>query len=81
MAIDLTVSLNDAEQALLFEITNIENPTATSTEKREWAEATAKNGLRHELWRIKGEQVRDQQAAERVAERDEFNAQWPEVDV
>lgn len=81
MAIDLTVSLNDTEQALLFEITNIENPDATNAEKRAWAEATAKNGLRHELWRIKGEQVREQQAAERVAEQEDFNAQWPESSV
>ena len=77
MAINLTVSLNDQEQALLFEITNIENPDATNAEKRAWAEATAKDGLRNELWRIKGEQVRDQQAQERVAEQNDFNAQWP----
>lgn len=77
MAIDLTVSLNDQEQQLLFDITNIENPNATNAEKRAWAEATAKDGLRNELWRIKGEQVRDQQAQERITEQQAFNAQWP----
>ena len=64
MAIDLTVSLTDAEQAMVQALALRDAPGATQAQIKTWAEKQCKNGLRSvvlQRWRETGQE--DQNAA------------------
>jgi hypothetical protein len=46
MAVTLSVTLTDAEQAKLLEIASVLYPSATPAQVKSWAEKNAKTGLR-----------------------------------
>jgi hypothetical protein len=64
MAIDLTVALTDAEQAIVTAVAEIVAPGATPLQVKEWAEAECKRALRSKVLDLK--RVADEDA-ERIA--------------
>lgn len=81
MAQEITIMLSDSEAALMIELAEAELPDSTGLEKRSWAEAVAKSGLREECARVKMRQVREAEVANRHAEREDFNTDFPEVEI
>lgn len=59
MAVDLTVSLTDTEQAVVQAVALQVNPAATAPQIKAWAEKFCKQQLRNEVLRIKKQNDED----------------------
>jgi hypothetical protein len=80
MAVNLTIALTDAEQAVMEEIATYYKPGATAAEKKAWAEKAAKNGLRQRVIELQNRRVQEEAQATRDAENVTLNTGWPTVD-
>jgi hypothetical protein len=64
MAIDLTVSLTDAEQAAIEQVAHVVAPGASPAIVKQWAETKAKEGLRQAVVDIYGRRLRSESQAQ-----------------
>lgn len=79
MAIDLTVSLTETEQAVVQAVALVQDPNLTGPQIKAWAEKFCKQQLRAEVLRIKKQQDEDADRAA-VAARIEADAtNFPKV--
>lgn len=79
MAIDLTVSLTDTEQAIVQAVALKEQPGATAAQIKAWAEKFCKSQLRSEILRIKKQQDEDADRAAAAARTDADVTNFPKV--
>jgi hypothetical protein len=79
MAIDLTVSLTDTEQAVVQAVALRVNPAATGPEIKSWAEKFCKTQLRREVLRIKAQYDEDADRAAVAARTEADSANFPKV--
>lgn len=78
MAINLTVALNDSEQAKLAEVAALVAPGASPAQVKAWAEKTAKEALRQVvIERARDARRESENEARRTAEAADAAA-WPE---
>ena len=76
MAVDLTVSLTDEEQAIVSEMADYFRPGATNAEIKAWAEKAAKNGLRQRVIELQNRRAQEAAQATRSAENATLNTDW-----
>lgn len=79
MAIDLTISLTDTEQAVVQAVALRENPSATGPQIKAWAEKFCKQQLRNEVLRIKRAQDEDDDRAAAAARVEADATNFPRV--
>jgi hypothetical protein len=80
MAINLTVALTDAEQAVVEEIAALTVPGASATQIKAWAEKKAKAGLRQAVLDVKQRLILDEANATRAAAEAALYAGFPDPD-
>jgi hypothetical protein len=78
MAINLTVSLTDAEQAVVEEIAALAAPGASPAQIKAWAEKKAKAGLRAAVFEVKQRLILDQANAARGAQEQALYVAFPD---
>lgn len=79
MAVDLTVSLTDTEQAVVQAVALREQPDATPAQIKAWAEKFCKQQLRNEVLRIKRQQDEDDDRAAAAARAEADATNFPRV--
>jgi hypothetical protein len=79
MAIDLTVSLTDTEQAVVQAVALVQQPGATGPEIKSWAEKFCKQQLRAEVLRLKKQQDEDADRAAAAARLTADSTNFPKV--
>jgi hypothetical protein len=78
MAINLTVALTDAEQAVVEEVAALAAPGATALQIKAWAEQKAKAGLRQAVLDVKQRLIFDEANAARGVQEQSLYAAFPE---
>jgi hypothetical protein len=78
MAINLTVALTDAEQAVVEEVAAIAAPGATAAQIKAWAEQKAKAGLRQAVLDVKQRVIFDEANVARATAEAALYAGFPD---
>jgi hypothetical protein len=78
MAINLTVALTDAEQAVVEEVAALAVPGASPAQIKAWAERKSKAGLRQAVLDVKQRLILDQANATRAAAEASLYAGFPD---
>jgi hypothetical protein len=80
MAINLTVALTDAEQAVVTAVAGRVAPGATAAQVKAWAEKQAKIGLRHAVLAHRAAFDEAEEVAARIARETEALTGFPDPD-
>jgi hypothetical protein len=80
MAINLTVALTDAEQAIVSEVAARVAPGATAAQIKTWAEKECKNALRARVLEFKRAYDADDDRAAVAARNAQVNTDFPIVE-